>query len=124
MGLSMQDKSKPVDPLSMDYDAIADANLWKALDKEAVRSFKEDLIWEKDALWDNYAFSAPEWDEYYKDHQNRWGYDEKSGGHRFEVRAQFNNMWKTFKFFHRVDAVAELKKLLSNNICAIMSEIK
>ena len=102
----------------MDYDAIADANLWKALDKEVTRSFKEELG------WDDYSFALPEWDAYYKDHQNRWGYDEKSAGHRFEVRAQFNDEWKTFKFFNRPDAVAELKKLLSNNICAIMNEIK
>ena len=97
------------------YDVEADERIWRELTKI------DTLVGDWD---DKNSFAMDEWRAYYKDHMDRWGYDEKSSGHRYEVRAQYDDIWKTFKFAKRVDATAELKKLLSNNVCAVMVEVQ
>jgi hypothetical protein len=84
--------------------------------------YKEAFLVSND--WDdeknNYATN--EWLAYFKEHRERWGYTENTNTHRYEVRVKHGGDWEVLKFSHRPDATAELKKMLSNNVCAVLVE--
>jgi len=96
------------------YSVEAEQGLWK-------NAVKMDALF---GSWDEKNdYHLEEWRQYCKSHMDKWGYDEKSKHHQYEVRAQYESAWTTFKFQRRADAVAELKRLLSNNICAVLVEV-
>jgi len=110
----MQKQTHPVDEYDS-YDVLADELLWKETSKE---------VFDYWCSWDDKKdYGMNEWRAYCNDHMERWGYTEESLGHRYEVKAQYNGEWVVFKFTKRVDATAELRKMLSNNVCAVLSEV-